>query len=104
MNRAPIFTPVAAGIRRFALPVAAAWLLRVGADLIILSVSRVTSSSLTEFVNFIIRRGFPDTIELESSFWHWQVTAGSLFVGLLTIGLGLATGQWAYTRRHPQNK
>ena len=102
MNRAPIFTPVAAGIRRFALPVAAAWLLRVGADLIILSVSRVTSSSLTEFVNFLIRRGFPDAIEIEPSFWRWQVTTGSLVLGALTIGLGLAAGQWAYARRRPK--
>jgi hypothetical protein len=104
MNRAPIFTAVAAAIRRFALPVAAAWLLRVGTDAMIVSVSRVASSWLTQFVNFVIRRSFPDTIEIEPSFWRWQVTTGSLVLGVLTIGLGLAAGQWAYARRRSQEK
>jgi hypothetical protein len=76
----------------------------MGVNGMILAVSRVASSWLAEFVNFIIRRGFPDTVEIERSLWRWPITANYLIIGLLTIGLGLAAGQWAYTRRHAQDK
>jgi len=104
MNRNPVFAVVGAGVRKFALPVLAACLLRMGVTGMILAVSRVASSWLAEFVNFIIRRGFPDTIEIQQTPWMWQMTTMYLVGGLLAIGLGLAAGQWAYSRRHPLDK
>lgn len=99
----PVATARAA-VRRLALPVLSAWLLRIGILFAIIPVRDVVASRLTGIVNFILRRGFPDVFEIPTYDPKWQISAISLFGGVVAIGLGLLAGLWASVRNHSRTQ
>ena len=87
------------GARRFALPVVSAWFLQVGLAGLIQGAGTLLRTGIAETVNFLIRRGFHDMIEISVQRWPWYYYATILPLALMSLALGLAMASWAARRR-----
>ncbi|HUM05365.1 MAG TPA: hypothetical protein VLT90_07880 [Terriglobales bacterium] len=74
--------------------------MRVG----LLRVLSVATYSLAElllkFMNFIIRRGFPDHLLLNEQVWGapWQFHVRNMAAGFFVLGIGMLLGLWTNLR------
>ncbi len=92
------------GARRFVLPIVSAWFLHVGVSGLIQGAGNLLQTGIVETVNFLIRRGFHDMIEISVQRWPWSYYATVLPAGLLFLALGLATAYWAARTRMHKNQ
>ena len=86
-------------LRRFALPTMSALLLRTGIVRLILAANTLLLRGLAETTNFVIRRGFPDTIEIAVDRFPIEYYVRFVATGLLSVSLGLAVAFWVSRRR-----
>ncbi len=87
------------GARRFALPVVSAWFLQVGIAGLIQGVGSLLRTGVAETVNFVIRRGFHDMIEISVQRWSWPYYATIFPAGVVFLALGLAVAYRVAQRR-----
>ncbi len=87
------------GARRFALALVSAWFLQVRIAGLIQGAGNLLRTGIAETVNFLIRRGFHDMIEISVQRRPWSYYATIFPVGVVFLALGLATAYWAARRR-----
>ena len=92
------------GSRRLVLPVLSACFFHVGFWGLIQGAGNLLQTGIVETINFVIRRGFHDIIEISVQRWPWRYYATVLPAGLLFLALGLATAYWAARRRRRKNQ
>ena len=86
-------------LKRFAIPVIAAWLIYLGAFSVVFTVSQPILSSLLGIVNWYTQHFRPTGNLVEEAWWNFPLWFKEIAEGLIPIVLGLLLGLWALARK-----
>jgi predicted Na+-dependent transporter len=75
-----------------------AWFLQVGIEGLIQGAGNLLRTGIAEMVNFVIRSGFHDMMEISVHRWPWHYYATIFLVGVVFLAIGLAVAYWAAQR------
>jgi hypothetical protein len=98
MNRQTL-PPMKALVRRFALPIVAAWLLCEGIWLIVLTLTQPIHLVLMEVANWYVKH-FTAGSSLYETSWYLSFAVGHIVEGLIPLALGLLLGFWIRHKRY----
>jgi hypothetical protein len=83
--------------RRFAAPALAAWLLYIGAWLVLFAIEQPVMAFLTQTVGGFVEHFLDSMVEKTS--WSTRLFAQNMAEGVVLILLGLLVGSWVVRRK-----